>query len=394
MGLRILFVQNAQGIGGSENYLLRMLPAMRDRGHEVALAAVHNIRKPGSKAEVDRWLGALRQEGLTVHYRETAHYLDPSIVWWLRGVFRRGAAKGASYEIMHTHLIYADYWGAMLRVVLDRKVPAVSTVHGYEECIIERHALTPQRVPHNLYWWVLNATRRMLNQTYACSEGLKSFCAQAGIRGAVEWPVIEHGFDFPQLDPTTAEGHRVAEQQILVVGRLIHRKGMHLALDAFARLREKLPQAALVVVGGGPEQPALQSQAEALGLSEAVHFKGFDAQPFAWMQASDLLLVPSLAEGLPLVLFEGMHAECPVLAFDTIGCRDMIQHAHTGWLVDAYQTDALAERMRWLLEHPEQAKRTAKRAKAQLCQRNTLSTMTEKTLALYRRILQLEENRS
>lgn len=394
MGLRILFVQNAQGIGGSENYLLRMLPAMRDRGHEVALAAVHNTRKPGSKAEVDRWLGALRQEGLTVHYRKTTHYLDPGIMWWLQRVFRRGAANGAAYDIMHTHLIYADYWGGMLRTFLDRNVLVVSTVHGYEERIIERHALTPQLVPHNLYWWVLNATRCMLNQTYACSEGLKSFCAQAGIRGAEKWPVIEHGFDFPDRDPVSADGHRVAKQQILVVGRLIHRKGVHLALEAFARLREKLSQAALVVVGGGPEAQALHAQAEQLGLTGAVHFKGFDAHPFAWMKASDLLLVPSLAEGLPLVLFEGMHAECPVVAFDTIGCRDMIQHTQTGWLVEAYQTDAMAHRMLWLIEHPKEAKSVAKRAKAHLAKRNTLDTMTEETLAIYNRILQLKEGGS
>lgn len=391
MGLRILFVQNAQGIGGSENYISRIMPSMRDRGHEVALAAVHNTRRPSRKMELNRWLGTLRQEGLAVHYRETAHYLDPSVLWWLWRVFRQGAVGGVSYDIMHTHLIYADYWGAMLRAILDRKITVISTVHGYEERIIERHALTPHGVPHNLYWWVLNATRRMLNQTYVCSKGLRTFCAQAGIRGAEKWPVIEHGFEFPELNVSSTEWRRFAEMQILVVGRLIHRKGVHLALEAFAQLHENLPQAALVVVGGGPEQQALQTQAGRLGLSDAVHFIGFDAQPLAWMQASDVLLVPSLAEGLPLVMFEGMHAECPVLAFDTIGCRDMIEHAQTGWLVEAFKTDALAERMQWLLEHPADAKCVARRAKAQLAQRNTQSNMTEMTLALYRRILDPEQ---
>ena len=67
--MKILFVQNAQGIGGSENYMLHLLPALRDLGHEVAFAGVHNRRAKGIKAEVEQWLQGFRDLGIPVFYR-------------------------------------------------------------------------------------------------------------------------------------------------------------------------------------------------------------------------------------------------------------------------------------------------------------------------------------
>ena len=385
--MRILFAQNAQGIGGSENYLLRLLPALKERGHEVALAAVHNRRRHGSKDEVDRWLAGFQDQAIAVHYRETNHYLDPRIPFWLRRVFRRGAADGGSFDILHTHLIYADFWAAIIRALLDRSIPVVSTVHGYEERIIERYALTPEKVPHNLYWWVFGTTRRFLSQTYACSEGLKQFCLQAGIPGAGDWSVVEHGFDFPTepqpVDPTC----RLADVQVAVVGRLIHRKGVHMALEAMALLRETIPSAQLVVVGGGPELKRLEDQAESLGLSGAAHFIGFDPAPQRWMRASDVLVVPSLAEGLPLVIFEAMHQRCPVVAFATIGCRDMIADGKTGLLANCYDVKNLAAQIGWILTDRKLVDSFVVNASRELKARFQESLMVDSTQSVYQRTL-------
>jgi glycosyltransferase involved in cell wall biosynthesis len=381
--LRILFAQNAQGIGGSENYLLRLLPALRDRGHEVAFAGVHHRGRPGSRAEVERWLDGFRREGIPVHFRESSSYLDPRILWWLDGLCRRGASGGRSFDLLHTHLIYADYWGAMVRWLLNRKLRVVSTVHGYEERIIERYALRPEDVPRNLYWWVFRMTRLGITRTYSCSEGLRDFMERAGIREAREWPVVEHGFDCPRGSEADEGMQTKSGQQVVVVGRLIHRKGVHLAMKAIAGLKDDFPRLQLILVGDGPEKPRLIAMAAQLGVADQVRFIGFHPHPSQWMRASDLLLIPSYAEGLPLVLFEAFCLGIPVVGFDTIGIKDMVEHKVNGLLVEPMDILALQETLRELLDNPDLRCRLSEGSRRSV-QRFKASNMLRKTLALYR----------
>ena len=385
--MKILFAQNAQGIGGSENYLLRLLPALQERGHEVAFAGVHNTRAQGSATEVDLWMQGFRDQNVPVFFRKTQSYLDPSVPWWLWRQFRSGVAQQKPFDLLHTHLIYADFWAACIRALVGNRCPVVSTVHGYEERILERFVLEPERVPHNLYWQVFNATRRFLPCTYSCSAGLRDFYAQAGIRGAAKWPVVEHGFDFPGVRPAPDPNCRLGTPQIAVIGRLIKRKGVPLALEAMQQLLPIYPGIRLVVVGSGPEQEALRRRANELGLSNHVHFQGFDPDPIRWMLASDLVLVPSYAEGLPLVIFEAFFAQKPVVAFDTIGCRDLIQNGETGILAPSFKVEGLVTAIRSILANDSTSNRLVLSAHYRLFEFYTLKRMVDQTESMYNLLL-------
>ncbi|MBI1193278.1 MAG: glycosyltransferase [Bacteroidetes bacterium] len=385
--MKILFAQNAQGIGGSENYLLRLLPALQERGHEVAFAGVHNTKAPGSIAEVDRWMQGFRDQQIPVFFRTTRSYLDPTVPWWLWKQFRRGAAQQKPFDLLHTHLIYADFWAACIRAFVGKRCPVVSTVHGYEERILERYVLEPEQVPRNLYWQVFNATRRFLPLTYSCSAGLRDFYARAGIRGAHTWPVVEHGFDFPGVRPPYDPNCRLGNPQIAVIGRLIKRKGVPMALEAIEKLLPHFPGIQLVVVGSGPELEALRMHAADLGLSNHVHFQGFDPNPIRWMLASDLVLVPSYAEGLPLVIFEAFFAQKPVVAFDTIGCRDLIQNGETGILAPSFERQALVNAIRSLLADKSKSIPIVQSAHHRLFEYYTLKRMVDQTASIYRQLL-------
>ncbi len=391
--MKILFVQNAQGIGGSENYMLHLLPALRERGHEVAFAGVHNTRARGKRDEVSRWMDSFRALDIPVFYRETGSYLSPAILPWLWNCYRSGAQGGRPFDLMHTHLIYADFWAACLRATRGPQCAAVSTVHGYEERILERYVLEPEKVPRNLYWQVFNHTRRYLTYTYACSYGLRDFCTRAGIRGAAQWGVVEHGFDFVEALPSPDPACRLGSPQLAVIGRLIRRKGVPLALEALRRLVPEFPGIRMVLVGSGPEESALRALASQLGVQDHVHFQGFDPQPQRWMLASDLVLVPSYAEGLPLVLMEAFHARKPAVAFNTIGCRDMIEHEQTGLLAEAFDPEALAVQLRRVLAEPALAQRLQTQAHERLHQHFNLKRMVDETLKAYEHTLAIQAGR-
>jgi glycosyltransferase involved in cell wall biosynthesis len=126
--------------------------------------------------------------------------------------------------------------------------------------------------------------------------------------------VIENGVDLELFAAASRERLRcelaVKPDEILLgmVGRLEEIKGPGVLLEAFARLAGDIAGARLVFVGGGSQRRALEDRARALGLQDRTHFTGTRSDIPEVMAALDILVLPSLSEGLPFALLEGMAA--------------------------------------------------------------------------------------
>jgi len=130
--------------------------------------------------------------------------------------------------------------------------------------------------------------------------------------------------------------------RILYVGRLAPEKGVCVLLEAFAALKEGL--AILTIVGTGESNDELKLQAEKLNLGDRVHFRGFVADedlPAVYADA-DLLVMPSLSEGLPLVLLEAIASGLPVIGSAVGGIPDVIQNGINGLIVPPNDSRALS----------------------------------------------------
>ncbi len=144
---------------------------------------------------------------------------------------------------------------------------------------------------------------------------------------------------------------------VLFVGRLDGVKGAPLLIEAFARCAAHHPKARLTIVGDGAERPALEARVAGLGLEGRVRFTGFQtqAQVAEHLAASDMLALPSFAEGLPVVLMEAAAARLPVIASRVAGVPELVADGETGFVVPPGDLDSLTGRLDQLLSDPERA---------------------------------------
>ncbi len=139
---------------------------------------------------------------------------------------------------------------------------------------------------------------------------------------------------------------------ILAVGRLAPEKGVDVLLRAFALLRRER-DARLLVLGEGPERPALERLVAELGLTDSVLMPGFESNPFAYMARSSVLVLPSRHEALANVLVEAMALGVPVVATDSPGgSSEILDSGRCGRLVPVDDAEALALAMRQTLDAP------------------------------------------
>ncbi|MCA1662420.1 MAG: glycosyltransferase [Novosphingobium sp.] len=136
---------------------------------------------------------------------------------------------------------------------------------------------------------------------------------------------------------------------VLAAGRLEYQKGFDLLLRAFAASGVAATHD-LVILGQGSLAAELETLAAELGIASRVHWPGFQANPFAWMAACELFVLPSRWEGFGNVLAEAMAAGAPVLAADCdYGPGEIVTHGESGWLVAPDSAEALTAGLRRLL---------------------------------------------
>lgn len=157
---------------------------------------------------------------------------------------------------------------------------------------------------------------------------------------------------------------------LLCVGRLTPAKGQHLLLCAIAALKTSGEKIQLQLVGDGPDRESLVRQTETLGIADSVTFHGAlnHDQVRGLYASSDAFVLPSFAEGIPVVLMEAMASGLPCISTRIAGIPELIDDGESGFLASPSSLDELTDRVRQLIHDPALRNRLAVNGRKRVCE--------------------------
>jgi glycosyltransferase involved in cell wall biosynthesis len=221
----------------------------------------------------------------------------------------------------------------------------------------------------NLYRWLMRRTARFALQHADLLRAVSNSTRKQLEIWSPGKPIVQ----FPawtdiEVFLKAGEDDGVREPVVLYAGVLTPLKGVHHLLHAFAKVAQEFPEVRLEIVGRdeNPEYAEeLRQEVFRLRLNGRVSFveEVPQVELANQMRRSRVFVLPTYSEGLPRVVFEAMATGVPVIATAVSGIPEIIQNEITGFLVPPGDEEALAERLRWVLKHPQEAKAMGHRAR-------------------------------
>jgi glycosyltransferase involved in cell wall biosynthesis len=197
--------------------------------------------------------------------------------------------------------------------------------------------------------------------------------------------VIANGVDVQQFRP--GAGRENGAFRVACVGRLIFNKGPQYLVEAASEVLRARPEAEFLFVGDGPLRPHLEERARQLGVSHRLTFLGTRPDVAAILQTCDILVRPSLLEGMPLTVLEAMACGLPVVATPVSGTAELVRHGKNGLLVPPADPASLARAILRLMEDKPMREAQGRKARRLVERGYSWDAVADKTLAVYRELL-------
>ena len=347
----------------SHTFIRRELVALEQRGHEIARFSVRQGRAAAGCAEDDRELRlttvllvtrpgpilrllARALRCLLVHpvrslaalatalrtIRGSNRGLVHHVAWWLESL-ALAAVMPASTSHLHTHFASNGAMVAMLAAGI-RGIPYSMTVHGPDDLEQAPRLHLGRKVHHAAFVACISEY---------CRREVSRYCAPGDLGKLV---VVRCGVEPAATDAAPAPMPRTP--RFVWVGRMVPQKGLEVLLDACAQLRREGFQFRVELLGSGPLEQQVRARIVELGLESCVLARGWQPTEavLATMDACCALLVPSHAEGIPVVIMEAFARGRPVVSTSVAGIPELVVQGESGLLVEPGNPAAFAAAVR------------------------------------------------
>ena len=369
---RVALLLDTRAWAGTEAYVRDLALGLRDLGAAVIVACA-----PSSPL----WKRA-RASGLRTAPIARRGTNDPATVLSLTRALRRG-----SIDIIHAHNGRTSL-AAVLAVKLSGRGAVVATQHFLEPAHATRTGLKA-RLSNGVHGWVA----RGIAHTIAISRAAQDASLARGDVDASKISVVLNGAAAPTPDPSTSREEKRAawgagpeDFLIACVARLEEEKSIETLLEALAILRQSVPNAKCVVAGEGAQREALQVLAERLKLGPSLQMPGFISSAADLMAASDVCVLPSVAEPFGLAVVEAMAMARPVVATAAGGPLEIVRPGETGLLVSPRSPREMAEALEELHADPTRAEEMGRRGREVYEASFTVERMAREVREVYRQV--------
>lgn len=352
--VRSMHIIGSRELGGAESFFMRLVLGLKEAGEDVI-----SVSRPGSRVggELDGKIAQARAIMLNQY--------DPVSRGWLGRVIRRHQP-----DIVQTYMTRATL---LTRLPSGQRPVHVARLGGYYKIDHFRHA----------HAWVGN------------TKGLCDFL----IRGGLPARQVHYIGNFVGAPKPVTSGELKALRKVLALpeeawvvlaaGRHQGKKGFDLLLAALADTPGHIAGRPVyaVILGDGPQRPALQTLARQLGLDERLRWPGWQTEPAPYYALADLFVCPSRHEPLGNVILESWAYQKPVLSSASEGALELIEDGVDGMLVPVGEKAPLARAIAALLEEDALRGALARAGYAKVNARFSQPAVVSAYIELYRQLL-------
>lgn len=381
--IQVVHVITRMTRGGAQENTLATVLNLKKRGYSVALVTGSSW---GREGEI---LSEVLEEGLEVAVlpeliREVHPWRDPMAFMKLSSWLARNRCV-----ILHTHMSKAGFLGRLsarlLAIPVVIHTPHGHVFHSYFHPWKERLFLALERI-----------AARGSDRLIALTERCRLEHLERGVGTPEKWVTIPSGVDelrflVPSDDREAKLSHfRIPPGRKIIgfIGRLAPVKGASYLIEALPKIFQRVPESHCFLVGDGEEKRALQARVEELGLTNHVTFTGHRHDVPEFLSLFDVLVVPSLNEGMGRVIVEAGILQRAVVGTRVGGVPDLIEDGKTGILIEPRNPAEIARSVIRFLEDPEFSKRLGKELQTKVLDGFTERQMVEKIHSLYQEVLQ------
>lgn len=373
----ILFVIDGLEFGGGERTFLQLINGLPQNQYRI-----HVATSPG-----EIFFELLAKKDIKLIPLNLERRANPKTLFRLVKIIRENRI-----DIIHSQGARTDFYTRIAARILKPKVRAVNTiampVEGYDVHPLKKI----------IYTVFDRSSERYVDCFISISDSVKDALINkhkipkhkiARVYNGIELNEYNSS-DFEKTSMNIRKEYNLDKGEFLIgaIGRLVWQKGFEYLIEAAPRILKQMPQARFLIVGDGPLKKSLTEKSRELGAGDQVVFSGFRSDIKEILASVDILVMPSLLEGFPMVTLEGMAMAKPIIASDIDGIREQIDHNENGILVPPKEPDALAKAIIFLLKDRERARELGLSAQKKAEEKFSVEKMISETERVYKEILQ------
>ncbi|MBK8505587.1 MAG: glycosyltransferase [Saprospiraceae bacterium] len=306
---------NSLAGGGAERIALTLLSELKATGHDVILFCLEHEQSYQISPNIE-----------VVYLTDNKKLTNPlyKIPWIFISAYRlSNQIRKRKIEILQSHLIRSNLINAAAKMFgAHHQAQIVS-----HSSLKLKGSYFTTRVKRLFYKWLYGRA----DQVVSISEIMKKMIDQSlKLNPEIDHVVINNPHDLVRIQNMAEE--EVDEfcfnpkvRYIISIGRQLRFKRIDLVIDALDKIRTKISNVELIVLGDGDDKAFFQARADALNLNKFVHFLGHKSNPFSFLGRSEILILSSENEGLPNIIIESLSCGVPVISTDCIsGPREIL----------------------------------------------------------------------